>query len=178
MKSVQLTTKAVRASLQTQIHDLREAEVSVPDDWRAGIDPRALYPGECYYRAYRYATKLACRLPALEEIWLVHGEYAILGIGHAWVELPGDVLFDAVLQRFYRRDAYYEIELAKPWYKYRPAAAMVIAANMPVNPSGTISFGGWHTVLKLPPPDPKIPSAIEYHRAIELLASVGLHGTP
>jgi hypothetical protein len=44
-------------------------------------------------------------------MWLVHGEYG-LGQRHAWVELPGDVVFDGVLQRFYKKLAYYDIELA------------------------------------------------------------------
>ena len=30
------------------------------------------------------------------------------GIAHSWLELPGDVVFDGVTQRFYRQTAYYE----------------------------------------------------------------------
>lgn len=162
----------LEADLRRQLDRLRSAEVDVPEDWRAGIDPDVHYPGECYSRAYRYARELALRL-LNEQIWLVHGEYG-LSIGHAWVELSRDVVFDAVLQRFYGKVGYYEIQIASPWYKYSPGAAMLIAANVPKDSSGTWRCGGWHVVLKLPWADPQNPTVIDHDRARELLITSGL----
>src|SRR5262249_24697980 len=158
--------RVVKADLQGQIHRLQCAEVDVPEEWRAGTNEAVPYPEECYHRAYLYACALAPRLPPDEQIWLVHGEYGI-STGHAWVELPGDVVFDAVLQRFYRMQAYCDIQLASPWYKYSPVAAMIIAANMPKG-------GVWHLVLKLPWANPQNPTVIDHHRAVELLIASGL----
>jgi hypothetical protein len=163
----------VVADLERQIGRFQGAEIDVTEDWRAGTDPSNLRAGQCYEHACRYATNLALKLPAEEQIWLVHGEYG-LSVGHAWVELPGGVLFDAVLQRFYRRSDYYEVQFASALYKYSPAAAMIIAANMHGSTPGTTRWGGWHVALKLPPADPQNPTVIDHNRAHELLISSGL----
>jgi hypothetical protein len=167
------SVRVAEADLRRQLHRLRSAEVDVPAIWQKGIDPRVQYPGECFCRAYHYVIDLVQRLPANEHIWLVHGEYGI-STGHAWVELPGDVVFGAVLQRFYEKPGYYETQSASPWYKYSPAAAMIIAANIPADNSETRRYGGWHLVLKLPWADPQNPTVIEHDQVIELLITARL----
>ena len=49
-----------------------------------------------------------------------------------WVELPGNVVFDGVLQRFYDLGKYYESEYARPWYRFtRRAVVWVLAQHLP-----------------------------------------------
>jgi hypothetical protein len=44
-------------------------------------------------------------------------------MGHAWVELPGDVVFDGVTQGFYTRDSYYRLTAAQPLVRFSWTAA-------------------------------------------------------
>jgi hypothetical protein len=51
---------------------------------------------------------------------------------HGWVELPANVVFDGVLQRFYDLGRYYESEYAMPWYRFtRPAVVWLLAQHLP-----------------------------------------------
>jgi hypothetical protein len=167
-----------REVAQRMLEELKDAEVRVPEIWRRGIDPEIIYPGECFYRSYLYVKDLALRLDpcdhtVIPRLWLVHGEY--LGWQrHGWVELPRGVVFDGVLQRFYRKRAYYEIQYARPWYKYAPSAAFVIARNMPAQADGLFPYGEWHAHLKLPWADPARPTVVDSERALELLVTSGL----
>jgi hypothetical protein len=154
-------------------HDtFKHIEVNVEQAWREGTDPDAIYFGECYFRAFRYATSLvrscnAGMLKSLDGVYLVHGETAAgfaLG-GHAWVELPGGVIFDGVYQRFYSAEGYAPL----PWYKFTVSAAGIIMANM--QPP---TLYRWDHVLKLPWGDPKNPLVIDYDDAVRLLISSGL----
>jgi hypothetical protein len=150
---------------------LRPAEVAdVPEDWRVGITPEMLRPGECFVRSFRYVSEhFASGVPML----LVHGEY-LLGARHAWVELPDAIVYDGVMQRFYRRDAYYSLQAARPWYKFESPAALIIAANLPVGEDGQVSYGYWDVILRLPWADPDNPTLIDHDRAVELLVTSGL----
>jgi len=74
--------------------------------------------GDCFTQAYYYAVDHA---PAGSV--LIHGQIREGGptarhIGHVWVELPGDIVFDGVLQKFYRKDAYYAARDAKPTFTF------------------------------------------------------------
>lgn len=157
---------------------LEPAEVAVPDLWREGTDHATLYPGECFYRSYRYISSLSLRVCGARlydlhrQIWLVHGQ--MTGCGHAWVELPDNIVFDGAFQRFYHKAPYYETLLIQPWYKYAPHAAVMIAANLPRTPTGLCYYGGWHISLKLPWADPEHPTVIDDRQAIDLLAASGL----
>src|ERR1019366_9751139 len=46
-----------------------------------------------------------------------------------WVELPGNVVFDGVLQRFYDLGKYYESEYARPWYRFTRRAVVWVLAQ-------------------------------------------------
>jgi hypothetical protein len=150
---------------------LRPAEVTdVPEDWRAGTTPEALHPRDCYFRSFRYVSEhFASGVP----MWLVHGQY-LWGTNHAWVELPDGVVFDGAMQRFYRREAYYEIQVARAWYQFDGSAATIIAANLPVGEDGLVPYGTWDVILKLPWADPDNPTLIDADRATELLVTSGL----
>src|SRR4051812_33245084 len=115
---------------------LRPAEADVPDEWRRYATPETPYPAECFYRSYRYTIDLYLGLPEEDElgkdgagIWLVHGQY-LLSFRHAWVELPGDIVFDGVHQRFYSGGAYRTLQSARAWYKYMSMAAGLLACNV------------------------------------------------
>src|SRR5690349_15123598 len=49
---------------------------------------------------------------------LIHGVVShpplFVPLDHAWVELPGDIVFDGVLQTFFTRASYYDIMAAMP----------------------------------------------------------------
>jgi hypothetical protein len=48
------------------------------------------------------------------------------------VELPGNIVFDGVLQRFYDRTQYYRSENARPWYRFTwSAVRWVLEQDLP-----------------------------------------------
>jgi len=67
---------------------------------------RHLKPKRCYEEAFRYMSK--CEHP--DKVVLVHGLYKPPKLnryaGHAWIEINGNVIFDGVLQRFYKKTDY------------------------------------------------------------------------
>jgi hypothetical protein len=141
----------------------------VPTMWRKGTTPDTIYPNECFYRSYQYISELSLRpeIIRLEGVYLVHGE-CILALGpHAWVELPGGLLFDGVRQRFYKQKA---MRLAA-WYKYTPDAANLLAANVCCIEPAIYAF---YLPLKLPWGDPANPIVIDYNKALEYLVSSGI----
>lgn len=156
--------------------NLKPFEVEVPAAWRAVTQPGTLYIGECFSRGFRFVSDLRLALredSALDDMWLVHGEY-LLGQPHGWVELPGDVVFDGTFQQFYSRPDYYAEVSARPWYKYAPMAAVVISINMPMDSEGRTPIGNWHDYLKLPWADPENPTVIKFEQAMDLITTSGL----
>ena len=79
--------------------------VTVDERLSRGTDPGRDYRTRCYEMAWRYLTDHCEDEPALR---LVHGTLHIVGrpFPHAWVELPGNIVFDPVDQRFYTREDY------------------------------------------------------------------------
>jgi hypothetical protein len=149
----------------------KDREVSVPPIWSEGTEPAIVYAQECFYRAYLYAEALFLRLSPeeLKDVYLVHGQ-CILALGpHAWVELPGDTVFDGVLQRFYRLS----LIQAAAWYKYTPSAATTLACNMSADAHGQQCYA-FYLPLKLPWGDPANPLIIDDDNVIELLVKSGL----
>lgn len=155
---------------------LRPFEVSVSEAWGRHATPATVYPGRCYDRSFcflmEYALALGLNAPPADT-WLVYGEYWFIQ-RHAWVELPGGVVFDGPYQRFYDRAGYYEAVDARPWYMYSPRAASLIAAWMPRYPDGTIPLGDWHDRLGLPWADPANPTRIGCGEAARILVERGL----
>ncbi len=104
--------------IQEQATRLAPAEVSVPPHYLRYTQPDRQFPGECFRRACSYV--LTHRLKGMVYVF---GTTLGGGMGeHAWVELPGNIVFDGVLQRFYDLPRYYEIEHAMPWYKFTRSA--------------------------------------------------------
>jgi hypothetical protein len=72
------------------------------------------------------------------ELRLVHGTLFIVGIPfpHAWVEIPGEIVFDPVEQEFYNRDDYSHVLHAKAEAHYTTAEASQHAIS-------TNHYGPW-----------------------------------
>jgi hypothetical protein len=155
---------------QTKAEYSKYAVSDVNPIWRAGVDEQAIYPRECYARALHYALGLR----QSEGVFLVHGESVFSLGGHAWVELPDGLVFDAVFEQFYRHEAYYDknIIMARAWYKFTSHAACVIAYNMPETDHDLIPCR-WDTRLKLPWISGD-PLTIDFAAAIRLFVAAGL----
>ena len=94
-------------------HLLESAQqVAVEPGWAARTWPRRRYPQQCYPRT----TKYVLDHPDIDGLQLVHGVVShaphFLPFDHAWVELPRDVVFDGVVQRFFTGVSYYAVMAA------------------------------------------------------------------
>lgn len=92
--------------------NLSKFEVEPEEKYKTG-HPRHLSPKNCYMKAWQYVIDKGLEdKEVAKTIRLIHGLYRPFSLdnhcGHAWVELPGDIVFDGVLQRFYLKDAYYK----------------------------------------------------------------------
>jgi hypothetical protein len=83
--------------------------VAVGPGWARHTWPRRRYPQQCYSRTASYVLNH----PDIEGMQLVHGvashEPRHVPFDHAWVELPGHVVFDGVVQTFFTRASYYAV---------------------------------------------------------------------
>jgi len=173
---------AIREKVVREIYDtLAPFEVAAPPAWVGCTTPDVIYPGQCFDRSYHFTLAVSRTFPpndpAEKEVWLVHGEYRGFH-RHAWVELPGGVVFDGTNQRFYDRTGYYEAVGARPWYMYSPLAAFWVAVRMPESEDGMIRLADWHGDLKLPWADPENPTRIDYPEVLALMEKSGLKRRP
>jgi hypothetical protein len=141
--------------------------------WSVGVDLDAVYPQECFFRAYRYVVHLDRLLE--EGIWLVHGECAMAFGPHAWVELPDGLVFDAVLNQFYHLEDWEKHILGTAWYKFTPDAASLIFANMPRTEDGQFIYR-WDANLGLPW-FTGVPLEIDREKAWLLIVASGIRET-
>lgn len=150
------------ASYEEGRHRVKRFEVVPPGSpWIEGVDANAIYPRQCYQRAYDYAIHES---RCLEKHHLVHGETRLALGGHSWVELPNGLVFDGVFQRFYRREDYYgEMAHATPWYIYDAIAAHRLGVTLKVSP------GNWWSHLGLPMIWNRPPISINDQYAMELI---------
>jgi hypothetical protein len=138
--------------------------------WSVGVDWDAIYPQECFVRAYHYAVHLdrCCE----KGIWLVHGECAMAFGPHAWVELPDGLVFDGVFQQFYRLEDWEAHIRGQAWYKFTPDAAFLIFANMPRTEDGQFIYR-WDANLRLPW-FTGVPLEIDREKAWSLIVASGI----
>jgi hypothetical protein len=99
----QLTEGFIRVGRQL----LSSAEhVVVQPEWARKTSPRRRYPQQCYAKTVKYVLDH----PGIEGLRLMHGVVShaprFIPLDHAWVELPGEVVFDGVVQTFFTRDSY------------------------------------------------------------------------
>jgi hypothetical protein len=107
--------------------------VSVDATWAHRTWPRRRYPQQCYAKTLKYVFEHA----EIGGMRLVHGVAAhvphLVPFEHAWVELPGDVVFDGVVQTFFSRASYYVVmtPVLLDAYSAREAAALVTEHGHP-----------------------------------------------
>jgi hypothetical protein len=84
----------------------------VSPSWARRTWPRRRYPQQCYPKTATYVLDHL----EIDGLQLVHGVAShaphFLPFDHAWVELPGDVVFDGVVQTFFTRGSYYAVMAA------------------------------------------------------------------
>ena len=128
-----LTAADLRAIVRRERKGLRPFEVVPDPPYRLSRQAlTGVYPKQCYVRAYRYAAN-HFETQAL----LVHGLYHD-GKGHAWVEIPGGVVYDGVLNRFYQAEPYHLVKMTVPEAKYTPKEASEKG-------DAAWHFGPWHS---------------------------------
>jgi hypothetical protein len=101
-------------------------QMRVPRVWSRYTYPERWlnYVGQCYEQSYRYALAHRRTVPGLTVVvgWMHASRDPDGRIHHAWVELPGGVVFEGVHQKFYQRDAYYQILDLQTRERYSPDA--------------------------------------------------------
>ena len=97
-------------------------QVSVEPGWARGTRPHRRYPQQCYAKTVKYVLDH----PEISAAQLVHGVVShaphFVPLDHAWVELPGDIVFDGVVQSFFSRSSYYAVMAAVALDAYSAAA--------------------------------------------------------
>jgi hypothetical protein len=87
-------------------------QVTVQPAWARRTWPRRRYPQQCYAKTVKYVLNH----PAIPGMRLIHGVVSHaprrIPFEHAWVELPGGVVFDGVVQAFFTRVSYYSVMAA------------------------------------------------------------------
>lgn len=132
--------------------DLAPFEVQVPEAWKGVTRPGNKFLHECFKWSLDFVLKLCFALPSDDPtqkgIHLVHG--LVSGrMPHGWVELPGGVVFDGVVQKFYATADYYRITGARVLYRYESDAVHYLFPILPWDDGGQLT-GQWHVPLGLP----------------------------
>jgi hypothetical protein len=87
-------------------------QVEVEAGWARRTWPRRRYPQQCYAKTLKYVVDH----PDITGMRLTHGVVShtphLAPFDHAWVELPGDVVFDGVVQTFFTHASYYRVMAA------------------------------------------------------------------
>jgi hypothetical protein len=85
------------------------AQVTVGAGWARRTWPRRRYPQQCYAKTVKYVVDHL----EIIDMRLIHGVVShaphLVPFDHAWVELPGEIVFDGVVQRFFTRVSYYRV---------------------------------------------------------------------
>jgi hypothetical protein len=97
-------------------------QVVVQPEWARGTSPRRRYPQQCYQKTVKYVLDH----PEIKGMRLIHGVVShaphFVPLDHAWVELPGDTVFDGVVQTFFTRASYFKVMSAMALDAYSAAA--------------------------------------------------------
>ncbi len=99
-----------------RIRDQRDyfAHTDVPREWWSGARRDLVYPGLCFAKVWEWQAihdvkgvawvKAHIQMPAA---WIA-GPVAVR-FGQSWLELPGGIIFNGTLQRFYSAEHWYKI---------------------------------------------------------------------
>ncbi len=103
--------------------------VTVEPGWARCTWPRRRYPQQCYAKTAKYVLDHF----EIKGMRLVHGVVShapyFVPLDHAWVELPGDIVFDGVVQTFFTRSSYYSVMAAAALDAYSAAATRTLVAT-------------------------------------------------
>jgi hypothetical protein len=108
-------------------------QVRVEAAWARRTWPRRRYPQQCYAKTVKYTVEH----PEIIGMRLIHGVVShaphLVPFDHAWVELPGDIVFDGVVQTFFTRVSYYSVmaAVALDAYSGRETACLVAEHGHP-----------------------------------------------
>jgi hypothetical protein len=138
----------VADQVREQLVRLAPAEIAVPCRYSIHTHPDRQFPTLCFPRACYYVQ--THRIKGIEYVFGTSFGGGMRG-NHGWVELPGNVVFDGVLQRFYDRSEYYRIEVAMPWYRFARTAVLWLLKQL-TGDDGTINWR-WDVTLHLPRAD-------------------------
>src|SRR5437016_6217129 len=107
------------------------ADIDIADVNRStfkAVSPKRRYRSQCFEKALEFTLKNR----NIVGLQLVHGTILKgIPIDHAWVELPGDVIFDPVDQEFYKGASYKTTlgSVAEARYKPSEAAKAALAGD-------------------------------------------------
>lgn len=134
---IELSAAKITELINIDKENLSKYEIDAGEKYKTGKSNR-LYKQKCYIKAFEYVSDKR----DLEDIRLVHGLYKPYGVnkhyGHGWVELPDDIVFDGVLQRFYEKEGYYQYYEIIKQVEYQPSEIHPIGLKN----GGT--YGPWH----------------------------------
>jgi hypothetical protein len=162
----------LKAAYQRVGHELLEQaeRAVVAAAWARRTWPRRRYPQQCYQKTLTYVRAHA----DIAGMRLVHGVIShsrpLPPLDHAWVELPGDIVFDAVVQAFFTRDSYCRVMSAVALDSYTPCESEQLLSKH--------GHPGPWTMRWVPTP----PQLQAYYAAIQHVAlehgSIRSHGVP
>jgi hypothetical protein len=103
--------------------------VTVEPAWARRTWPGRRYPQQCYPKTVKFVLDH----PEIKGMRLVHGVVShaphFVPLEHAWVELPGQVVFDGVVQTFFTRQSYYAVMAAVALDAYSAATTRRMVAT-------------------------------------------------
>jgi hypothetical protein len=108
-------------------------QVAVEPGWTRRTWPRRRYPQQCYPKTVKFVLDH----PQIRGMRLIHGVVShpphFVPLDHAWVELPGAIVFDGVVQAFFTRRSYYAVMTALALDAYTSAATrrLVVSQRRP-----------------------------------------------
>jgi hypothetical protein len=123
--------KMVREACRRDVEEMRAFEIVPPPPYKLRRGRRRTYPKKCYERAYRYIVDHDDT-----DARLMHGRYYD-GKGHAWVVIPGGIVFDGVLDRFYAAEPYLQMLECVPEKEYSAQEAITVGGQHR-------HYGPWH----------------------------------
>jgi hypothetical protein len=111
-------------------HLLSSAErVTVEPAWARRTWPGRRYPQQCYPKTVKFVLDH----PEIKGMRLIHGVVShaphFVPLEHAWVELPGQIVFDGVVQTFFTRRSYYSVMAAVALDTYSAATTRELVAT-------------------------------------------------
>ncbi|GEM_PF-3009357 len=107
--------------------DLSPYEVKdIPKHWKPRHGHQKIFIGRCFEMGHKYLMNHDGYgvEQKIDGMFLVHGVYKhkeapdLVWASHCWVELPGDIIYDGSIGKFYKTGDYLRVTGAIPFKKY------------------------------------------------------------